>query len=436
MKRNQSLGRLSAGLLLSAIVILLLAPSVGAQSKFKNLHGFKPGNGRGFGIYAGLVFDPTGNLYGTATAGGKHNGGVVFQLTPNTGGSWAYSVIYSFCSLANCSDGGAPLAGLIVDSAGNLYSTTYSGGANGNNGTVFKLTPSGQGSWTESVLYSFAGGQDGAGPRSNLIFDQLGNLYGTTSSQGNSGTAGTVFKLAPNQDGTWSESVLYRFCSQANCSDGSYPQAGLMFDAAGNLYGTTLEGGQNSFIGDAGTVFQLTPNNDGSWSESVLYNFCSLANCVDGFEPYSSLIFDPAGNLYGTTWEGGSTTETGTVFRLTPQGGGNWSESVIRSFVCAPTNCPNGGSPIDNLTIDVAGNLYGTTYYGGDTSLCDEGCGLVFKLTPNSGQWQETVLHRFFAHPGMHPDAGLIFDAAGNLYGTTSGDGGRIFEGSVFEITP
>ena len=207
-------------------------------------------------------------------------------------GAWAasrYKVLYRFQVGGN--DGSAPIAGLIFDAAGNLYGTTEYGGAS-NYGTVFKLTPNAVGSWTKSVLYSFKDGSDGGWPAAGLIFDAAGNLYGTTFDVSFS-DYGTVFKLTPNADGSWTESVLHSF----NGSDGETPVAGLIFDAAGNLYGTTDSGGAYR----NGTVFKLTPNADGSWTESVLHAFIGS----DGAHPDAGLIFDAAGNLYGTTDFGG-----------------------------------------------------------------------------------------------------------------------------------
>jgi uncharacterized repeat protein (TIGR03803 family) len=189
-------------------------------------------------------------------------------------------------------DGAGPSASLILDAVGNLYGTT--GGGGDCCGTVFKLTANADGSWTESLLYSFTGGADGAGPSGSLIFDAAGNLYGTTASGGEFGW-GTVFKLTPNADGSWTESLLHVFSGQ---TDGAFPFAGLIFDAAGNLYGTALEGGNSTKCGvtdTCGMVFELKPNSDGSWTESVLYNFCSVTNCADGAASYASLTFDVAG---------------------------------------------------------------------------------------------------------------------------------------------
>jgi uncharacterized repeat protein (TIGR03803 family) len=281
------------------------------------------------------------------------------------------------------------------------------------------------------VLYRFAGGNDGANPYAGLILDAAGNLYGTTSSGGANGFGGTVFKLTPNKDGTWSESVLYSFCSFTNCTDGGFPYAGVILDHAGNLYGTTVYGGNsaNNCNGgnlNCGVVYKLTPKSGGGWTESVLYNFTGGS---DGGAPPGGLIFDQSGNLYGTAQEsnaGSCSFGCGVAFELTPNGG-SWTESVLHQF-----RGRDGGFPAAGLTFDAAGNLYGTTEVDGPGTTN----GVVFKLTPNSsGGWRETVVHAFQNRPGSSPRAAVVFDAAGNLYGTTYGDGTATF-GSVFEIMP
>jgi uncharacterized repeat protein (TIGR03803 family) len=375
MSRNRKrLLTLGAVMLVVIIVIPVLSPGAWAASNYKTLYKFSGGKD-GKSPQARLVFDQAGNLYGTTDLGGAHGSGTLFQLVPNADGTWRESVLYSFCSRTNCGDGAQPSAGLVFDLAGNLYGTTSGGGAHG---------------------------------------------------------FGTLFQLVPNADGSWRESVLYSFCSRTNCGDGEEPWASLIFDQAGNLYGTTFEGGALN----QGTVFKLTPNADGSWRESVLYDFSTCIDGCDGEVPFAGLIFDLAGNLYGTTSLGGALNR-GTVFKLTPNADGRWRESVLHSF-CSRTNCGDGARPFYAvLVFDLAGNLYGTTPEGGDQGCYGKsGCGVVFKLTPNSkGGWNERVLHTFADHPGANPGAGLIFDPAGNLYGTTQGDAVTTF-GSVFEITP
>jgi uncharacterized repeat protein (TIGR03803 family) len=422
MQYRKNLWFQGAALLLIAIT-LLLAPGAVAQSKYKTLHRFKGGKD-GESIYAGLIFDQKGNLYGATTQGGAGGNGTVFKLAPSAGGSWTASVLYNF---TGGTDGANPYASLIFDQKGNLYGTTAYG-AQGS-GAVFQLAPNADGSWTESVIYSFLGGKDGGNPSASLVFDQKGNLYGTTQDGGNGAPGnGTAFKLTPNADGSWTESVLYVF---SGGEDGGNPTASLIMDSAGNLYGTTFYGNSGPCLGgECGVVFELMPNADGTWTESVLYRF---KGGKDGGNPETDLIFDQAGNLYGTTKVGGCSGNCGVVFELTPQTDGSWMESVLYRF-----NGRDGRYPAAGLISDAAGNLYGTTVLGGDLSLCNNGsgCGVVYKLVPNSnGKWTETVLHRFLNRPGVFPYTGLIFDSSGNLYGTTFGDGNSTF-GSVFEVTP
>lgn len=424
MKHNRSLGAPAAALLVIAIG-MLLAPAAWAAGNYKTLHRFTGGNNDGATPEAGLIFDQAGNLYGTTV-----DSGGVFKLTTNRDGSWTESILYSFCSLMYCFDGQAPTASLVFDQAGNLYGTTMVGGTGdcnssyGGCGVVFKLTPQRDGSWTESVLHNFCRTdcRDGAFPKAGLVFDGAGNLYGTTWAGGAKG-GGTVFKLAANADGAWTESVLYSFCSRTNCVDGGQPDAGVIFDQSGNLYSTTPAGGAYNF----GTVFRLAANADGSWTEKVLHDFGPR-----GAEPVGGVIFDQIGNLYGTTFEGGVAAGYGVVFELSPGQNGSWTERILHSFT-GPARGGDGVGPVAGVVFDTAGNLYGTTVQGG-ASGCQ--CGIVFKLAPNGkGGWHEAVLHRFLDHPGEFPVAGVIFDSAGNLYGTTAGqlNGGG---GSVFEITP
>jgi uncharacterized repeat protein (TIGR03803 family) len=334
---------------------------------------------------AGLVQDAAGNFYGTTENGGYLGTGTIYKLDKNG----TETVLYSFAAGA---DGAYPEAGLVLDGAGNLYGTTAEGGGprcydSLGCGTVFKLDTAGK----ETVLYSFGGSPDGEYPVAGLLRDNAGNLYGTTSSGGAS-SFGTVFKL----DTTGKETVLYSF---AGSPDGEHPYAGLVQDAAGDLYGTTSSGGASSL----GTVFKL----DTTGKESILYSFAQLP---DGEYPYVGLVHDTAGNLYGATDEGGL-SGLGTVFKLDTTG----KETVLYSFVAGS----GGAGPYASLVRDAAGNFYGTTYWGGTSGL-----GTAFKLTKRG---KETVLHSFTGSPdGAYPSAGLAFDAAGNLYGTTVQGGNSV----------
>jgi len=235
--------------------------------------------------------------------------------------------------------------------------------------------------------------------------------------------------------GAWAQSHYENLHTFKVGANGYFPESALVMDQAGNLYGTTADGGGSLNCGNqgCGTVFELTPGANGKWTEELLHSF----NSNDGEWPQASLIFDQAGNLYGTTYAGGA-HGAGTVFQLTPKSDGTWTESVLYAFCSSiiRAQCADGSSPLDSVTFDQAGNLYGTTAAGGSNSCSGLGCGMVFKLTPNSdGGWHETILHVFQDHPGAKPEGGVIFDALGNLYGTTIGDGQTTF-GSVFEITP
>jgi uncharacterized repeat protein (TIGR03803 family) len=424
-----------------ALITATAAPALSGAATartYKTIHQFELPKGP----TGNLTIDAAGNLYGTTFAGGSaacNSGGcgVVWELVQNPSGIWGtLSVLHEFTG----ADGANPwLAGLVFDPAGNLYGTTNQGGASTGTetcpvgcGAVFKLAPNPDGTWTESVLYSFTGGADGSNPVAGLIFDAASNLYGITSGGGEpcepSG-CGTVFKLKPEPDGTWTESVLYSFTGGA---DGAGPYAGLIFDAAGNLYGTTALGGGSGCNGfGCGVVFELAPNPDGIWTERVVYSFTGGA---DGGYPQAGLILDAAGNLYGTTYYGGSTAcpvGCGVVFKLAPNSDGTWTESALHGF----TGGAGGANPYAGLIFDAAGNLYGTTTGGGDYNACSptEGCGVVFKLAPTSSGWSETVLHSFLGL-AAHPFAPVIFDQRGNLYGTTCC--GNTNYGVVFEITP
>ena len=255
-----------------------------------------------------MIFDAAGNLYGMTQQGGMNscdgkNCGTVFELSPRQDGGWTETVLHDFNN--NGRDGVNPQAGLIIDDAGNLYGTTYRGGIHNCRDGVRIVTQQG-GSWTETVLHSFGHGSDGITPDANLTIDAAGNLYGTTYNGGIHGR-GIAFELTPREGGGWTETVLHSF---GNGSDGANPYAGLIIDANGNLYGTTLAGG----IHTAGTAFELSPRQGGGWTETILHSF---GNGTDGNSPYAGLIFDAAGNLYGTTLEGGIHSY-GVVFEITP----------------------------------------------------------------------------------------------------------------------
>jgi uncharacterized repeat protein (TIGR03803 family) len=401
--------RLSFKFVLAAFAATLMLVGAQASDKYKVLHYFhdKPAATP----EAALVADSAGNLYGTAAGVGPCDLGYgsIFRLTPGSGGDWIYRVIHRF----DASDGFCPLGALILDPSGDLYGTAYRGGAYGG-GVVFELSPSGAG-WKEEVLHHFGNSSDLAGPQGAPILDAAGHLYGTTEAGGTNGYGGVFeLKLSGNQ---WSESILHSFTGGP---DGLYPyKANVVLDSTGNLYSTTCGGGK---YGD-GVVYELTPSSSGRWTETVLHSFSGGA---DGSCPFSGVIFDAGGNLYGTTVDGGP-INCGTVFKLSPSTGA-WKESIIHAF-----RSTDGCFPWSSLTADATGALNGTTMSGGPNY-----SGVAFKLTPSGGRWSYTLLHTFNYRNGAFPVGGVILDQKGILYGTTShgGKGQSAGYGVIFDITP
>jgi len=393
-------------LTLAAALGLGLIASQSAQAQtFKVLYKFK-GGPDGANPNGGLIQDQQGNLYGTTQGGGVYKSGTVFKL--NRAGK--ETVLYSF---TGGTDGGTPTAGVVRDTAGNLYGTTYAGGAY-NGGTVFELNDLGG----ETVLHSFLGGTDGLVPN-GLLLDKSGNLFGTTFNGGDPNCddgngCGTVFKL----DTAEQYAVLSSFIG---APDAAYPTAGVIQDPAGNLYGTTFMGG----LYDEGAVFRL----DTAGNESVLYYFFS-----NGLLPNAGLVQDATGRFYGTTWYGGTGCPPGgcgIVFRLTKAG----RESVLYSFNGYPTD----GFLPQVLILGSAGHLYGATQEGGHYACpirgMKLGCGTIFELSPTSGgSWHETMLHSFTGKDGKAP-SGLVRDKTGTLYGTAHG-GGTSDNGVLFKLEP
>jgi uncharacterized repeat protein (TIGR03803 family) len=423
-KKSFSISTLASALTMFALTVLLTA-SAAAQAE-KVLHSFNDNGTDGVDLVSALIFDKTGNLYGTTIFGGTHASGTAFEILAAAGGGTTEKILYNFG--ASGSDGTAPKPGLIAGPGGRLYGVTTSGGTH-NVGTVFALIPHSGGSWTEAVLYNFAGGlTDGAAPVGGLVIDASGNLYGTTANGGSVG-AGTVFELSPPvSGGKWTETLLHIFLD--NSTDGGYPQGSLAFDAAGNFYGTTNVGGNSGNCSPGcGTVFQLTPAS-GEWTETVIYNF-TTAN--DGFFPISGLTFDTKGNLYGATTQGAfaGIFTTGAVFELSPAGGDVWNESIIYPF----GNNADGASPAYGAPVfDADGNLYLTPTAGGTDNV-----GTVFELSPRAGgTWEQRVLHSFTntGTDGQNPWSSLVLDTHGKLYGTTLNGGANCNCGTVFVVKP
>ena len=426
MRRCRSGFLLSARTAFALLIALTFVSVAPAASTEKVVYSFSS---------VGGGMNPTGNLTpaggqvffgetqfgGTGTLCGGDGCGTVFELR-RSGNVWTKTTIYSF---KGGTDGQYPLGGLVLDGSGNLYGTAFEGGTYGL-GRAFELTNS-HGIWTETILHDFGSDDtDGAWPAAGVILDAAGNLYGTTS-YGGASNGGTAFELV--RSSAWKENILHAFGSG---SDGSGVFAGLVMDSAGDLFGTTDEGGTGSscFYG-CGIVFELTPSG-GSWTESVIHNFTGEP---DGAGSESPLIFDSAGNLYGVTQGGGSGTQCGscgTAFELVPGTNGSWTETVIYSF---GSYQDDGWEPISALALDQTGNLYGATFQGG-TGFCVGGCGTVFELAPSSNGWSESLLHSFLeSGDGKLPAGGVVLDNAGNLYGTTGGGGSRD-SGIVYVIKP
>jgi uncharacterized repeat protein (TIGR03803 family) len=348
--------------------------------------------------------------------------GKVFAMVAVTavlaGGAWAASngkLVYSFAGLG---DGGDPATSLTFDGAGNGYGTTVVGGSG--YGTVFELKRLSGGKFQETVLYSFSGGADGKNPYGGVIFDGAGNLYGTTVSGGSGGVCsgdgcGVVFELT-NNGGIWTESVLYNFTGG---NDGSGPGGGVVFDKSGNLYGTTPDGGEFS----QGVVYELSLQGS-TWKQTVIHAFTGGNDGAVG--SLGSLLLDPSGNFYGVSELGGAHS-AGTVFRLSPLAGGQWKFTTLYGFA----GQPDAAFPYGGLITDGKNNFYGTTYYGGTN-----GVGTVFKLDLTAKK--ESVLYSFAeGTDGGYPTSTLVFDTVGNMYGTTSMGGIPACDcGTVFELSP
>jgi uncharacterized repeat protein (TIGR03803 family) len=417
---------------------LVIAGDAAAQTE-SVLHSF--GNtGDGYWPYGNLISDASGNLFGTAsqTNGVKCDGvvfcyGMVYELSPAVGG-WTETILHYFAGYA---DGGNPMAGLIMDKAGNIYGTTREGGASNdtNPGAVFELSPSSDGTWTEKILWSFySAPYDGVNPTTNLVIDPAGNLYGTTEYGGSGGGGdlgvgcGVGFELSPSSGGSWNEKTIHTFT--LNDGDGICPLAGLAMDAVGNLYGTTSGGGNAGY----GTVFELMPSTGGKWREKILHRFSN--NGKDGYSPTAGVVLDAAGNVYGVTPQGGlfgrQDAFSGTAFELSPSKDGGWSEKIIHNF-----GNFQGDSPSAGLVFDASGNLYGVTF------AYQFNIGGVYELSPGGvgGSWTHKILYTFGPSygGGYNPAGSLMLDSSGNLYGTTVWGGvyGAVpQDGTVYEVTP
>lgn len=428
---DTKLGATPVARLVLAVLVTLVGISLTGQAQTLTvLHAFTGGSdGAGPGG-AGVTIDRAGNLYGGTDFGGLSGSqcyagstcGTIFKLT-HRDSNWIFSTLYSF----HGPDGATPDAPLAFGPDGALYGSTFYGGIGCFNGcgNVFRLQPqptfcaSVSCPWTQTVLYQFTGQSDGSEPAFGaLTFDASGNLYGTSTGNG-TGTCGTVFELAPNGN-QWAFNVIWTFTGYL---DGCSSWSGVTFDQAGNLYGTTNEGGADGF----GTAFELSPAGQ-SWSLTPLHQF---DNSSDGSRSFGNLIFNSSGDLLGSNAEGGAGDEGG-VFKLSPSGGG-WSLSVLHSFD------GEADGPQAAVQMDSAGNLYGTTVQGGT-----HGWGNVFKLTPSGSGYTYTDLYDFTdGSDGGWPYGQIVMDANGNLYGVAEMGGirggdicGSYGCGTVWELTP
>jgi uncharacterized repeat protein (TIGR03803 family) len=415
---------------LAVIATVLIGGTSAVAQKYKVLYDFNCTGTNGCEPNGELVFDGAGNIYGTTVYGGSNTTcssgcGTVFKLSPKKTAGWIEKTLHSFDN--NGIDGFNPAAGVIVGRGNKLYGTTPWGGAYGE-GAVFELSPDARGEWTETVLHSFQeDGSDGMNPEAGLFLDSSGNLYGTTS-EGGTLSKGTAFELTPTDGGAWQEAILYTFGDLAP----RFPRAGLTANASGALYGTTYYGGNydqcsrdNAGFG-CGTAYELM-SSGGSWTVNLQYSF---GNGSDGYYPDATLVSDAAGNLYGTTPYGGANSACqylqlgngcGMAFELSPSTDGSWTETVLHNF---GTGDKDGTLPSGGLIMDKSGNLYGVTEITGVDYA--GGYGTVFELSPEAGgSWKEKILHNFATtRYGGEPSGNLTLDSEGNVYGAA----GVVFE--------
>ena len=424
-----------------AIASILCTGNASATGDYKRIHSFCNNFincSDGANPQAGLTVDAAGNFYGTTYFGGQgdcggYGCGTAFELSPTGDGKYRLAVLHRFCAKSNCDDGGLPMAGLIVDTAGNLYGTANVGGGSGA-GSAYEIALNSDGSRNFKVLHHFCAKSncdDGGGPQfdgftykgqaSGAPYDGISPLYGT-GFIGGTGGLGVAYELKPSGNGKWEERVLYNFCTQSSapaegkrgskpsgsCSDGRLPARGLVLDTAGNLYGTTQAGGPS----DNGVIFELSKSGK-AWNETILYNICAGGgSCPDGTYASSPLIFDGSGNLYGSMVNGAN-SGSGVLFKLVPNGT-NSTYSVLYDF-CSSSGCADGQEPFGPLLMDSGGNIFGTTEIGGAYGL-----GTVYEFSSGAVSVRHSFCKQSHCADGAVPTGGVMGDASGNLYGTTS----------------
>lgn len=428
------------------VLLSLTCAALAAGPQYNPLYAF---NTRSVGNYpTGVVGDANGNLYGVTFEGGTANLGTIYELSPpaQQGQSWTESVLYNF---TGGQDGGNPYVELTLDKSGNLYGSSQ-GGVNSHTATIFELSPNG-GSWTFTPIYSFPASYGTPFTiGSSLIFDQSGNLYGEVAAPSSS-ALGFVYELSPpaQAGGAWTEATLYTFQGANVGEDGTWPSGGLSFDAQGNLYGTTEEGGvpgrKQCNSAGCGIVFELSPpaQPGGAWTETILYRFLAQ---TDGGNPEGGVAFDKSGNLFGTAFDGGDgvfTAGSGVVFELTP-GNGTWIETVIYTFDAAKGAGLKG--PSAGVILDPSGRVYGTTFSSRNLNCTLLPCGGVFALVPPKqagGEWTEFNLHVFSGPPDGDEPNGRLYLGKNALYGVTEYGGDENTKqckdaggcGLIFQIT-
>ena len=437
--RSKNLTATTVTLLILSFCATLLAFAGPAQAQTQAVLYNFTGSSDGASPQSRLTFDANGNLYGTAPQGGMPNfdfplgAGVIFKLSPDISGKWNETVLHAFNGGLNFGPGGAiPIGPVVFDKAGNIYGATVMGGTDFyycNYGSLFQLS-SGQTTWTESILYSFSCTNPiGILPMNGVIMDAAGNLYGTTTPNG--GIPGTVFELSPSNAG-WIYQTIY--------TSGVDNPTGVTMDAAGNIYGATTS-----------SVFQLSPNGSGGFIPNVIHTFAGPP--TDGINAMGTPALDRDGNLYGTTYAGGA-SDNGTVYKLSPGQNGSWKEEVLYSF----TGGVDGGKPIAGVSLDLRKNIYGTTSLGGTRgkgtvfelkgivvpfgNSCGSagsggtaGQGTTFGLR-SSGTvcYRYVPLWSFKGLDGANPSGSPVLDNACNLYGTTP-YGGLTGKGVVYKVS-
>lgn len=386
---------------LAALSVLLLMSARPAVAQTESVLYSFTGTPDGATPNARLTFH-NGNLYGTTQSGGAYNQGSVFQLSPNGSGGWSEKTIYSFCpGGASCVDGQNPYYSYVTfDSAGNMYGTALNGGTLGN-GVVWELSPSGSG-WLQTVVYNFQNSPDGANPINGLIADAAGNFYGTTYAGGAAGGNGSIFELSKT-GGVWTEIPLYSINSNGS---------GLIIDSTGNIYGTSFN-----------SIFELASNGQGGLIFSTLFTFNPAKAATQGSNPVGTVALDSTGHLWGTTEAGGANND-GVVYKLT-KGISGWTQTALGSF-----NQTYGTNPTAGLVFDPAGNMFGTTQVGGAY-----GAGTVYEISPKGKTYSPRIVFRFNGTDGGGVAAPVILDSAGILYGTTY-TGGTVGAGTVFAVNP